>query len=407
LRRRMFMVFFVLALVLRLAVALASGMFHYPTRSEMEAIALNVVGYGGYDLFSGPTAYGTPVYPLYLAGLFGIFGTGLLAQIVKVTITCVVSALRCGLVPLFAIDAGLDPGIGALAGGISVIYISAVYTELSGGVDGPFVAIALLILVWAILRMWRDGSWQTRTPWWFFAFCGFCALLNPSLLPVMGGLLLAGAVACPAGARRRYLRQTALVALGILAFLLPWAIRNYGSVGAPIMTRSNFGIEFWVSNGGPDRTFNHPYNYDTYHPSQSPLEAAKLADLGEVEYSHMRLQDGIDWVRAHPGGFLRLTAERFAAWWFPPIPVILLPLKLAVTLLAFAGLWLMFRRQPMVAWLFLVTWMTFPDVYYIVHWSTRYRYPMDWQILLCASVALFAAYQAAIARRRGQASRSS
>ena len=220
-RRRMFMVFFVLALVLRLAVALASGMFHYPTRSEMEAIALNVVGYGGYDLFSGPTAYGTPVYPLYLAGLFGIFGTGLLAQIVKVTITCVVSALRCGLVPLFAIDAGLDPGIGALAGGISVIYISAVYTELSGGVDGPFVAIALLILVWAILRMWRDGSWQTRTPWWFFAFCGFCALLNPSLLPVMGGLLLAGAVACPAGARRRYLRQTALVALGILAFLLP------------------------------------------------------------------------------------------------------------------------------------------------------------------------------------------
>src|ERR1039458_6183718 len=220
----MFMVFFVLALVFRLGVAWVSGAFHRFIPTEMEGIALNVVGFGGYDLFGGPTAYSTPVFPLYLAGLFSIFGTGLLAQIVKVTVTCAVSALRCGLVPLFAIDAGLDPRIGALAGGISVLYIGALDTEISGGVDGPWVAIALLILVWGILRMWRDGSWQARTPWWFFAFCGFCALLSPSLLPIMGGFLLAGAVACPTGARRRYLRQTALVVVGILAFLLPWAI---------------------------------------------------------------------------------------------------------------------------------------------------------------------------------------
>jgi len=395
----MFILFFSLALVFRLALAWESGMFQRLSRTEMEAIALNIVGYGGYDLYGGPTAYGTPVYPLYLAGLFSIFGTGLLAQFVKVTLTCAVSALRCGLVPLFAIDAGLGPAVGALAGGMSVLYIGALDTEISGGVDGPWVAVALLILVWAILRMWREGSWQTRTPWWFFAFCGFCALLNPNLLPVMGGFLVAGAVACPAGARRRYLRQAALATLGILVFLAPWAIRNYGSVGSPIMTRSNFGIEFWVSNGGPDRTFDHPYNYDTYHPSSSRVEAAKLADLGEVEYSHMRLQEGIDWVRAHPGGFLRLTAERFFAWWFPPRPAILLAPKIVLTLLAFAGLWLMFRRQPMVAWLFLVTWITFPAVYYLVHWSTRYRYPMDWQLLLCASIALFAAYQAAVKRR--------
>jgi hypothetical protein len=94
-----------------------------------------------------------------------------------------------------------------------------------------------------------------------------------------------------------------------------------------------------------------------------------------------------------------LTAQRFAAWWFPPHPPIFLAPKLVLTLLAFAGLWLMFRHQPIVAWLFLLTWITFPDVYYILHWSSRYRYPMDWQILLCASVALFAAYQAAIKRR--------
>jgi hypothetical protein len=394
----MFMVFFVLALVFRLGVAWVSGAFHRFIPTEMEGIALNVVGFGDYNLFGVPTAYGTPVFPLYLAGLFGIFGTGLLAQIVKVTITCVVSALRCGLVPLFAIDAGLDPRIGALAGGISVLYIGALDTEISGGLDGPFVALALLILVWAILRMWRDGSWQTRTPWWFFAFCGFCALLNPNLLPVMGGFLLAGAIACPAAARKRYLRQAALLVLGVLAFLLPWAIRNYVSLGAPILTRSNFGMEFWVSNG-PGRTFDLTHNYTAYHPSSSASEADTLGDLGEVEYNRLRLAEAIVWVRAHPGEFLGFTARRFAAWWFPPSPAILVAPLLVLTLLASTGLWLMFRLQPLVAWLFLLTWITFPDVYYIVQWSSRYRYPMDWQTLLCASVALFAAWQWAARRR--------
>jgi hypothetical protein len=104
-------------------------------------------------------------------------------------------------------------------------------------------------------------------------------------------------------------------------------------------------------------------------------------------------------VRTHPGNFLRLLAERIAAWWFPPHPPILLAPKLVLTLLAFAGLWRMFRRQPLIAWLFLITWLTFPDVYYLVHWSSRYRSPMDWQILFSASVALFAAWQAIHSRR--------
>jgi hypothetical protein len=320
----MFFVFFVLALVFRLAIALAlksanthtametiARQFHGVAQrdiwdrhygTEMEAIAVSVVEFGDYNLNGVPTAHCTPVFPLYLAGLFAIFGTGLLAQIVKIALCCAVSALRCGLVPLFALDAGLDPRIAALVGGIGVLYIGALETEISGGVDGPFVALALLILVWAILRIWRDGSWQTRTPWWFFAFCGFCALLNPNLLPVMGGFLLAGAIACPAAARKRYLRQTALVALGILVFLLPWAIRNYSSLGAPILTRSNFGLEFWLSNG-PGRTFDLSHNYGTFHPSASATEAAcSTAIASPVDLSRSAFAEWVlcsDLVRFH------------------------------------------------------------------------------------------------------------
>ena len=77
--------------------------------------------------------------------------------------------------------------------------------------------------------------------------------------------------------------------------------------------------------------------------------------------------------------------------------------KIAISLAAFAGLWLMFRRQPLVAWLFLITWITYPNIYYVIQWIGRYRCPMDWQVLVCASVALFAAWQAV--RPRHEAAR--
>jgi hypothetical protein len=107
------------------------------------------------------------------------------------------------------------------------------------------------------------------------------------------------------------------------------------------------------------------------------------------------------WVRANPGQYLRFTAERIAAWWFPPHPSILLAPKLILTLLAFAGLWRMFRLQPLAAWLFLITWLTFPDVHYLIQWIGRYRTPMDWQILFSASVAVFAAWQSTTRFRSG------
>jgi hypothetical protein len=395
----MFVAFFVAALFFRLAVAARSHMFNWLERSEMETIAINVAQFGDYSLYDTPTAHSTPVFPLFLAGIFSLCGTGVLAQSVNTILACTVSALRCGLVPLFALDAGFNRGTAVLSGCLGVVYIGSLETEVSGKVDGPFVAIAMLVLIWAAMRMWRDRSWQTRTPWWFFAFCGFSVLLNPGLLAVMGGLALAGAAACPSEMRKRYGRQAALAALAILTFLLPWAYRNYLELGAPILTRSNFGMEFWVSNG-PGRTFTVAENAERFHPSGNPAEAAAIANLGEAEYNRLKLAEAIGWIRNHPGDFLRLTAIRTAAWWFPPRPPIVLAPKLVLTLLAFAGLWLMFRRQPLVAWLFLITWSTFPDVHYLIQWIGRYRTPMDWQILLSAAVTLSAAWQAALGSRR-------
>jgi len=203
---------------------------------------------------------------------------------------CAASALRCALIPLFVEDAGLGRGIAILSGVLSVFYIGALETEIRGGVDGPFVALSLLAIVWMSMRLWRTASWQTRTPWGFFALCGFSALLNPQVIPVIAGIIATGLCACAAEFRKRFLAQGVLTVACIFLFLLPWGIRNWMELDSFILTRSNFGLELWVSNG-PDRTFDLPTNYGRLHPLSNRDEAAKLVHLGEVAYNKEKLQE--------------------------------------------------------------------------------------------------------------------
>ena len=71
-----------------------------------------------------------------------------------------------------------------------------------------------------------------------------------------------------------------------------------------------------------------------------------------------------------------------------------------VTVFGCAGLWMMFRKNRLVAWLMLITWLTFPDVYYVLQFIARYRTPMDWQLLLCAALPFLAVYEAVFRRRQ-------
>jgi hypothetical protein len=395
---RFALLIFILAFVLRLAVAWKTGLFQVMKRTEEEHVALSVARTGRYgnpySLYTGPTAHEMPIYTYYLAALFALFGTGTLTEAVRITITCALSALRCGCLPLLALDAELGSVTATVAGVLSIFYIPALQTETKGNTDGAWAALVLLAVVWLSLRIWRSTSWQSRTPWRLFALCGFAALLDPAVLPVVLVFVVAGAIACPRGSLKRYLQQATLLLLTVFMCLLPWAIRNRVVLHKWIWTKSNFGLEFWVSNG-PGRTYDLATNMGDpdLHPSNSYAEAEKVAALGEAKYNQQKLSIALHWVRAYPGEFLYLTWQRFIAWWFPPGPDIVIQVaKLCISLLAFAGLIILLRRRLVLAWLFLLTWVTFPDIYYVLQWSTRYRFPMDWELLMGASVALAAAY---------------
>jgi hypothetical protein len=103
----------------------------------------------------------------------------------------------------------------------------------------------------------------------------------------------------------------------------------------------------------------------------------------------MKLREAETWIRGNPGEFAHLTALRFVAWWFPPGRNIFHRVfGMGFSVLALVGLGLMFRIKPVVAWLFLLTWMSFPTIYYLIQWSSKYRYAMEWELVVCVALTL-------------------
>jgi|SRR5271166_1237452 len=391
---------FLFAFVFRLFVAWRVGLFHNHQQDEMVRIALSVLNFHEYGnpylIRTGPTAHEMPLYPLFMSGIYALFGTGSLAEAVKITLACAAAALRCALLPFFCLEAGLDRMVGMIAGILGAVYVSALQTELRGNWDHPWQALVLLLLTWMTIRLWRDQSWLGRTPWRYFFVWGFGILLQPAFLPVLAAFLMAGLIAAPRRERLRYLKQSAVLLLIVLAFLAPWAIRNEMRFGKLILTRSNFGLEFWISNG-PGRAFDMQTNlgFAVPHPSLNLKEAQNVLRLGEVRYNRVKLNEAKAWVRSNPVQFARLTARRLLAWWFPPgRNIVQRILNFIFSVLALVGAGVLFRVGRLTAVLFFLTWISFPCVYYIIQWSSKYRYPTEWELVVCAALTIRSVFAA-------------
>jgi hypothetical protein len=142
------------------------------------------------------------------------------------------------------------------------------------------------------ISIWRERSWMQRNPLLYMILWGAAILLQPAFLLILAGFLLAGLIDAPADARGRYLQQSMALLLVVFAFLAPWTIRNYLRFGKVIPTRSNFGLELWISNG-PERAFDMKTNlgFQVPHPSTNLSEAQLVLQMGEVRYNQIKLRE--------------------------------------------------------------------------------------------------------------------
>ncbi|HEX8986076.1 MAG TPA: hypothetical protein VF767_11600 [Bryobacteraceae bacterium] len=401
-RWRAALVIFAIALATRGGLLAVTQTYLKVERYELERAAISLAQHGTlanpYLIPTGPTAHVPPGYPLILAAIFGIFGTGHAGEFVKQFCSAAVVSAQYALLPVVCPAFGIPRRVGLLAALFGALLPMKYSTEVLGDWEAPYAALALLLLLYAAALTWRERSFGARRGFFQGLGWGIAFLITPGLMPVFGAVLALGFMVRARGLRAPYARYAAAGIGGAALCLLPWAIRNEAALGAPVITRSNFGLEIRLSNNdlaGPLEPENYTNGvYHAFHPLQNLREAQAVRSMGEVAYNSDRLKKGIQWIRCHPERFAWLTAWRALYTWFPNTRVRWRDLiSDALTLGCLMGLVLLWRRERDFALLLAGALLTYTPLYYLIHVNGRHRYPVDWIILLVAFYGFTAAYQ--------------
>jgi Dolichyl-phosphate-mannose-protein mannosyltransferase len=360
--------------------------------NEAAHIACSVLSGFGYsspwaNTLVMPTAQQPPVYPYLLAGIFKLAGIYSYRSLwIAVGLNAVFSAITA-VVILQLGKQTFGPPTGVLAAWIwsCWIYEAVVSVRLwESSLSGLLLAIALLLLPRMAARI-RPSRWLI-----FGALAGIAGLTNTSLLSVFPFFWLWLWMTY----RHRGLSCSKWLAASVLVcvlVLLPWTIRNYATFDRLLPVRDNLGLELWLGNHeGVTHVFDNDF------PVLNPAEYNRL---GEIRFMEGKREIALNFIRRHPGQFIRLSIYRFFRFWGAPEKTVWLPLGL----LAWLGMVLALLRKQWNAVPYAIVILVFPLVYYVTHVFGTFRHPIEPAELILASYAMVSAVTAVGTRlfRRG------
>lgn len=358
-----------------------------------------------YSDESGASAHVAPLYPLLLAGLFRIFGTGAAGVLAGSICGAFAATAAIALLPAVARAAGLSVRAGWAAAFALALLPTNFWVETSGLWEQPFAALALLALLLAFCRASAVAWKGVRPPLAVGLLLGLIALLSPALLPA-GILMLAAEFVSRRGERGR-VAVAALVMTAVAGLVVaPWAIRNRYALGGYVLLRSNFGLELAVGHHDKANGTTYVTGWDDpaspfreIHPYDSAAERTRLMSVGELAYMREKRDTALRWIAAHPARTLELTLIRLRLFWFPDWDTFasgpIAPFRVGIAWLLNAGAlanlaYSIFtgRRH---AWLLAASLIGPSLVYVVTHVDERYRYPTYALSALLAFDLLFAA----------------
>lgn len=359
---------FALALAVRLVYVLQGYPVPPQDTPDYDEIALNLLsGEGfvarqnwfGFELRS----WRPPFYPFFLALVYEIFGHSHLA------VKWVQAAVGAGTVMLvWGLGRRLCPPAALTAGLFAAMY-------------GPLVSSANEVMsetwftFWLALAAWLlvapRGRWQTDLAGG--AAIGLAALTRPV------GLLLWPAFALSAWRRHRSagLRRSLWAGLALCAVILPWTARNYLVHGAWVPIATHGGFILARSNAAqPAWRQEHGWGIEQSFFEQIP---------SEVERDRYWWRQGSEFIREHPGTWLRLAGERFLRFWYFFYPEYNFWFTLLLPFLA-AGLWRHWRTGDFLL-LSAFTALSLACFCLVLYGSARFRLPLEPFFILFGAAA--------------------
>ena len=375
---------------------------HWPFGYETGRIARAIVTGRGFSdpvtVGSGPTAWMTPVYPYLVAGVFKLFGIYSTASaVILLSLNALFSALTCIPVFFMARDS-FGEKTAFWAGWSWALFPYAIYFSAEWIWETCLTTLLLSLLFLITLRLERLrrlGPWLGYGLLW-----GIAALSDPAVLSLLP--LLVGWVCY-----RRYERghssslQALVAVVALVVVITPWFVRNYRTFRQFIPFRDAFWLVMHAGNNG-DTSHWAP---DAAHPSTSAEEEQEYNRLGELNYMAEKRHEVIEFIRSHPTWYAWVTFRRFLYTWtgFWSLPAngrlqehldpeeLFDPVNIAfcvlLTALAIAGLCLASRRGLATAWPYALALLGFPAVYYVTNTDSRYRHPIDPEMVVLAAYA--------------------
>ena len=339
-----------------------------------------------YGVPTGPTAHAAPIFPLCLAAIIRLFGSGGLS-LALCSLAAIWHGIQLAIMPMLSAIVFANREVGFIAGILSVLVpCFFIWPQWDSSLAGP------AMITWCLVACCIDGK----------------SVRKVLILGVLGGLLLliSPALAVPAAVwgvcvgqvRGWPKRHMAAAICAAVVTCLPWTVRNYLMLGAFVPVRDDFGLELQVSNNdyAAPSMLDNEVSLNTFHPRFSDEEAERVRSLGEAAYNRTKMREATAWIRRHSLQFISLTFRRIVYYWFPRIGTLHAQALIGtwiVTLLSLPSLILIFRCRLLHRYAIIGALILAPLPFYVIQMDLRYRTPMLWLSLLLAAYSVEAVFQ--------------
>jgi 4-amino-4-deoxy-L-arabinose transferase-like glycosyltransferase len=353
-----------------------------PDTKVYETIALNLINGLGFTCTEGKS-YVAPLYPLFIAGVYSIFGIH--NYIALKILESLIGGFTCGFVYLIGVFL-FGPFTGRLAGIIAMFYpllIHATSPALTENLFTSLLAVGTTFLAKLI------GKFRWRYALGAGLFLGLATLTRPITLLLPFVLIVWSFLVIKKIPHAWYITGT--VSLTIAIVILPWLIRNY-SIHHQFLFATEDGVTFWGSNNpvvaeNPEKAGRWILYTDLPH-------AEELSRLPELAQRHRAQELGWQFIRENPDKILRLEIEKLSRFWslypnrskFEKV-VSLLSYGILFPFMLTGAIWSFFRNRSGSA-LLLGIISPFVVSTLVYYGSTRMRLPIEPYLIIFAAFTL-------------------
>lgn len=363
-------------------------------------LAVSMLERGEFSLKPGvPSLETTPMYPLFIAFVYFIFGRH---PFTLLMFNAILSSATCALTYLTARRLFSNrTAVFSLA--ISAVYPFSIYYCGSTFRESLMVFL-FAFLLWLLVKLY--GGPKTGTAASAGIVSAMLSLTNPSSMLFTGaaplGLLVKGRPAAVA--------RPIILYYAVFAFCLaPWAARNYLVMGRPMLTNIHGGHNLYQALVVPAEDFGTPAEIKILADDPVYTLAQELIAKGRyVEAYDLYMKESRRIILANPKKYLKDSAFRVIKFWrFVPYKrgyemdykkifwASLLSDGIIIPLAA-AGL-VLFRRKWKDMFPFYIALGLWPLAYYLVYAVIRFRLPV-----MVIMITLAAAFLDAVLPQRGR-----